>query len=156
MNAKSKLQLIQFNLDDMSVCAELKYINKVLLLPALEKVPGSPHYVAGLMNVAGASVLVVDLLLCLNLERKNLYTLDTPILLCQSNSRMFGLIVDNVVGLAEIEETDMQMKDELTAADSIFIASIPLNSKLSLMVNIPKLLNGYLQLDNRKATEIAL
>jgi purine-binding chemotaxis protein CheW len=156
MSAKHKVQVIHFFLKNMRICADLTYINKVLLLPSLEKVPCSPNYIAGLMNMAGVSVPVIDLLLRLGLERNHLYTLETPVLVCQINSQMVGLIVDKIIGLAEIEESTIQMQSEFSDPESSFIASISLDSELSLLLNMPKILSICLILNGREKKEMTV
>ena len=99
---QEKLQALQFSVQQNNCCLELKHVEKVVLLPALQMIPGSPNFVAGLMNVHGISVIVIDLALRLGLNRTHHYSLDMPVLLCREGENLFGMIVDHITGLKEI------------------------------------------------------
>lgn len=140
LSTKSKLQILHLRINNVSISVELKYIEKVLLLPSLEIIPNSPNYVVGLMNIGGNSIAVIDLALRLGLIRNQSYSVNTPILLCTQDGYQNGIIVDQILGLAEIEENDIQMHKEFSDPDANFSATICLNNELSLLVNLKHIL----------------
>jgi len=151
-STKTKLQVLQFLSQNLRICVDIKYVDKVLPLVFLEAVPGGPLYLAGLMNLAGKSVPVIDLAMCFGLERKSPYSLDAPILLCSDNLHQAGIIVEKILGLSDIEENSIQMRSEFNKPESPFIASITSKNKLSLLVNMPFILSVCLALEQANIT----
>lgn len=139
--SNQKLKILSFLLKDVHFCIDLQFIEKVLLLPLLEVVPGSPHYLAGLMNLRGVSIPIIDLALRLGFFRDQCYALDTPILLCFDGIHRAGLIVDKIIGLVDVPEGRLQMHDEFEKNHSPFQGVISLEAGIiSLLLNINRVL----------------
>lgn len=147
-SSKTTLQVFHFFVKNISLCVDLKYVKKVLPLVSLEMIPGSPPYFAGLMNLAGKSVSVIDLSMRLGLTRKQSYSLDTPILLLADESQELGIIVDNILGLVEVSEEMLQTHHEFNKPDSPFLAVINLKNELSLFLDAKYVITSSLRLDN--------
>ncbi len=143
-------QVLQFQVEKINACATLSFVNKVILLPYLEKVPGSPRHLAGLMNHAGQSIPVIDLAMYLQLNAEQTYTLATPIVICTMGSRQMGLIVKRVLGLSMMQADSLQMADQFGASHSPFIATIHLNSALTFLLNIPKLMSDHANIGDQE------
>lgn len=142
---KSKFQVLRFQVQKVRMCMDLDYVKKVLPLIQLETVPSSPTYLTGLMNLAGKSIPVIDLALRLGLKRNELYTLDNQILLCSDGTNEIGLIVDNVIGLANVSEEELQMRSDFD--NSPFIAAVTLENELSLFLNMSEIIAISLTLE---------
>lgn len=121
------------------ICMNLQNIIKNLPLPQLEPVPNSSASLVGLMNVSGRSVPVVDLTTHFQLNRSKAFTLDVPVLLCSDGGREAAFIVDAILGLYEIEKEDLQAKN-YNNTNPFFLATITINSEISLLVNMQHLL----------------
>ena len=105
---KNKLQVLHFVIQNMRLCVELQYVDKILPLVWLEAIPGSPLYFVGMINYAGKSVPVIDLAIRLGLNRSQSYSLDTPIILCSAGIHQTGMIVDKIISLTWAD-TDLPM-----------------------------------------------
>jgi purine-binding chemotaxis protein CheW len=137
----NKFQVLHFLLGGVRFCMEIKYIEKISPLVLLEVVPNSPPYLAGLMNHAGKSIPVVDLAIRLGFKHNESYSLNTPILLCSENSRETGLIIDQIIGLDYIEADAIQMREEFSNENSLFLAAITLETEVALLINTSRVLN---------------
>jgi purine-binding chemotaxis protein CheW len=141
---KNKLQILHFQVQDIYLCLELKYIEQVLPLVLLRNIPDCPNYVAGLLNVGGRSIPVIDLIMRLGFERKDKYTLTTPIILCGNEDQQIGFIVDNINGIDEIDRNLVQERQEFKKPYSAILGIVTLNEKISLLINIHPLLKDNL------------
>ena len=143
-NIKDKLQLLHFQVHDIYLCANLKNIKKVLPFPQLEILPGSPNYIAGLMNLAGICIPVIDLRMRLGFTREEDYSINTPLLLCQSGNQdgnqQAAFIVDNVTGIVETDNIDVQPKPEFAQAISMVLGAITIREKIALLLDVENLL----------------
>ncbi len=143
-NIKSTLQILHFQSQGVHFCIDLNYISKVFPLMAIEPIPGSPHYVAGLMNLAGHSIPVIDFIMSIGLKRNKHYSLDTPILYCKNENHELGMIVDSVIGLDFINEAAIQMQDQFNDTNSPFIGTVVLNNDITLFINMGEILKTNL------------
>lgn len=148
------LHILHFMLQDISVCIDLNIVNKILPLIFIEKIPKSPNYVVGIMNIAGKSVFVIDLALRLGLERKNTYSLDIPIILCTQGSHLIGIIVDKIIGIEKVEQNILQMGEDFQSEKSPVKGVIKIKDNLILALNMSIILEINMTLDKDK-TNIA-
>lgn len=136
INHETTIQLVHFSVKDVRMCAYLKDIQKVLPLVALENVPGSPSYLAGLMNIKGKMIPVIDLAIRIGMNRHNNFSLDSSVLLFTNGEQEIAVIVDNVIGLTDFNETKLQMSSEFKKPNSPFLATVTDNVYSSLLINI--------------------
>lgn len=136
-----RIHILYFMLQGVHLCLDLKVVKKVIPLTLIEKVPYGSTYLVGIMNLAGNSVPIIDLALRLGLNRKNPYSLDTPIILCQQDLYQTGIVVDKIVGIEEIEESTLQGSERFLGNPSPIIGSIELNDNLILMLNISTIID---------------
>lgn len=141
---KNKLQILHFQVQDIYLCLELKYIEQVLPLVLLKNIPNCPNYVAGLLNLGGRSIPVIDLIMRLGFERKDNYTLTTPIILCKHEDQQIGFIVNNINGIDDIDRNLLQVRQEFKKPASPILGMVTLNEKVSLLINIHPLLKDNL------------
>lgn len=144
MKAKSasdnSIQVLKMMVRQANFCIDIKYIVKVLPLMELEIVPAGPHYVAGVMNLAGKSIPVIDLALRLSLDREEPYSLDTPIVLCAFNGVEAGLIIDQVLGLATVDQRTIQMGEEFAKPESLILGTLTMGTDVSLLIATDRVL----------------
>lgn len=131
-----KLMVIRFIAQGVYMCIPIENITKALPILALEKIPSAPNYIAGLMNLEGRNIPVIDAALRAGINRTENYTVKMSILLCNLNGEPFGLIVDEVIGLAEINKSEIQMNKEFEQHNSPFAGSIVFEDVSNLLLNI--------------------
>lgn len=144
------LKVMHFLLQNIHVCVSLEQVQRLIPLPLLEVVPGVPPYVVGLMNLAGKSIPVVDLCICLGVRRSDSYTINTPILLCDDGHRQVGFVVDEIIGMDHVDGTSLQMQQEFKKQDAIITGVIPLNTQLTLFLDLKQLMTMNLMKEKRK------
>lgn len=131
---------LEFIVRDVSMCMYLSDLYKVLPLVELKKIPSSPQYVAGLMNLKGESIPVLDLALCIGLDRHEMYSIDMPILLCEVNKKKMGFIIDKIKGLFDFNESHLQQKKEFNENDSFYLGTLIINQEPILLIDTAKLI----------------
>jgi purine-binding chemotaxis protein CheW len=139
--ALNKFQVMHFLAQHVHLCFDIHYIVKVTSLVETKPVPGSPSYLAGLINYSGKSIPVIDLALRLGLKRTESYTTETPIIICNDDNHEVGLIVDEILGLAIVDTSSLQMKNNFADPESFFKAVAPIDSKLALVLNMQQVLS---------------
>lgn len=135
----SSIKVLHFLLQDIRCCLDLQYVEKIFPLPLLEAIPGSPIYLAGLMNLHGKCIPVVDLRICAGLTRDETYPLSIPILLCSDGTHRLGLIVDRMIGLGEIDKNKIEIHEEFIRSHSPFYGAVTINNGVSLLMDVASL-----------------
>lgn len=139
LKGSKSLQFLNFKLVNVNLCMDIQYITKVLPLMDVEKIPQSPLYVCGLMNISGQSIPLIDLALFLAMEREKNYTLDMPILLCAHNNEQLAFIVDETIGLSDIQEAKLQKQHKFSGSHSFFSAINIEDHEQFLLLNMQKI-----------------
>jgi purine-binding chemotaxis protein CheW len=106
---RSNTEIIVFLLADERYGIESAYVREVYPLKDLTPLPGVPSYIAGIVNVRGRILPVVDLKKFFNLPGKGLRELNKLIILYDLQME-FGILAD------EVEGTKIICIEELLAA----------------------------------------
>jgi purine-binding chemotaxis protein CheW len=105
-NEGNRLHIVEFLLTPEKYGIESQLINEVLLLKELTPIPGTPSFIAGVTNVRGKIIAVVNLKTFLGLVTKGITELNKIIIL-QQNGMEFGIIVDAIAGTRNIVEKSL-------------------------------------------------
>ena len=104
-------------------------------------VPGSPAYVAGLVQVRGKLVPVVDLRRRFGLEPIE-RTIDTRVIVVKVGARTVGLLVDSARDVLKVDEATYEPPPELIANQAAgFVKAVTTVAKrLMLVVDVPRVI----------------
>lgn len=102
-----QLEVIEFVLAYERYALEVSYVREVHPLKEITALPGTPAFVAGIVNVRGQIVSVIDLKRLFQLPEKGLTDLNKVIIL-KSGHMEFGLLVDAIVGVHRVPLRDVQ------------------------------------------------
>lgn len=142
---ETDINTLYFIIDDLHICVELTAIEKIIPLPTVEPIPYSTNDVAGMINVAGKSMPLIDLAIRLGKTRQAEYSLDTPILICRQDDKKMALIIDKIVKLTYADLKSIQLTTELTNDGSgLFKGVVPIDDQMALLLNISSLFNNQL------------
>jgi len=134
------LNVLHFTLPGLRLFIRLEDVLRVLPMMALTPVPQGPAYLKGLMNIAGRSFPVIDLAERIGRPERFQYTIDTPILLCSAADRTGGLIVEEVIGVEEVQQGDVQMQPLFDPSDTPVLGVVNTGSGLSLSLDLERVL----------------
>lgn len=104
-------------------------------------VPGAPAFVAGLVQVRGKLVPVVDLRTRFGLAPAN-RTLDNRVIVVKVGSRVAGLLVDSAREVLKLDEASFEPPPELLESQAAgFVKAVTTQaSRLLLIVDVPRLI----------------
>lgn len=98
---------VSFRLDGQGYAVDVRYVREVLRMERLEPVPGAPATVAGLVNDRGRPLTILDLRQRLGLPAREAGPHDRIVVL-ETASRPFGIVVDEVTGVIELTEAEIE------------------------------------------------
>ena len=104
---EEQLAVVEFLLAHETYAVESSFVREVYPLRDLTPLPGTPEFVAGIINVRGQIVSIIDLKTLFGLPAKGLTDLNKVIILRDKNME-FGLLADAVVGVRRISLPEVQ------------------------------------------------
>ncbi|GEM_PF-603575 len=133
---------ISFCLNEEIYCINLKYVKEItkLKLVSLTKVPCVPDFIAGIINLRGDFITIVDIRKFLNIPMTA--TSDkTKIIVIKTENIQIGILVDEVFGIEKIPQQDLNHiiqskyeKNKFTSAEIMF------NNKIMCVFDMKKFL----------------
>lgn len=96
------MQIIIFKLKDKFYALNTEIVEEITKHSASTNVPNAPKWVDGLVNLRGYVVTLLDLGFLLQLEDKLCYN---NIIICNYEEEKIGLLVEEIIGVREIEPT---------------------------------------------------
>ena len=134
-------QWVTFTLEDETYGINVMRIQEVLRYTEIAPVPGSAHYILGIINLRGNVVTVVD-------GRKKLQLMDiddvlqSRIIIIEAYNQVLGLLADSVSEVIEIPETKIEISqqaaDDFSNSNYIYGVS-QINDKLLILMDVEKL-----------------
>lgn len=127
--------LLRVVVQGLHCCLDLQRVERVVPLTAVSTVPEAPSYLAGLLNLGGSVIPVIDLGLRLGLPSPEPYTLDTPIVVCTDGDSRLGLIVSQVIGVRRTARPELQLRKLLEDSNLPFSAVFASDEELIFLLD---------------------
>lgn len=112
---QEKIQVLAFVIGSETYAVEIEYVTKVYMLKDLTPLPGVPDYIAGIINVRGSIVPVIDFKKLCNIESTG--KIVEKVIVLSADDSCFALMADEVMGLNDLRVNDIQ-HDLLTLTGS--------------------------------------
>jgi purine-binding chemotaxis protein CheW len=145
--ASARRQVLTFVLGEETYGVDILRVQEIRGWSAVTKIPQSPAHVLGVLNLRGSIVPIVDLRMRLALERAE-YTSVTVIIVLSvvsgSGRRDFGVVVDGVSDVVDINEADVRPPPELgaKAATDFIRGLVPVAERMVVLLDIDQLIGG--------------
>jgi purine-binding chemotaxis protein CheW len=125
----------EFGVDALKVQELIRYTSPV-------KVPNAPPSVRGVINFRGEVIPVLDMRKIFQLEQGD-YNEFTVIVVVETNSKTFGLIVDRVLDIISLSEDNIQPTPEFSSKEKTkyLRAMGKIGSRLILMLDLDKVVD---------------
>ena len=122
-------QAVAFLVANERLLVNMQEISEVIEVPAITVLPGVQPWIAGLANVRGVTLPLVDLGLYLDHEpsrsqaRCHVISLDRP-------DTRFGLIVDQIIGMRQVNNLDIKPITENAQTENYLSGKIEIADEL--------------------------
>ncbi len=135
------LQLVGFRIGNEEYGVNILDVHEINKMTHVTKIPNSPDFVEGVINLRGRVIPVIDLRIKLGLERKE-HNKDTRIIVVSIGDNVLGFIVDSVNEVLRVPVSFFETPPEIVAgAGSEFINSVgKLEDRLLTLIDLNKIL----------------
>lgn len=137
----SEMQLVTFNLGKEEFAVPILQIQEINRLTEITRVPKSPDFVEGVINLRGKVIPVIDLRKRFGLPQGELGKY-ARIIVVNMDSRMLGLIVDSVSEVLRLSEDAIEPPPPVVAGiDSEYIRGLgKMEGRLLILLDLNKIL----------------
>jgi purine-binding chemotaxis protein CheW len=137
------IQMVSFRLAEEEYGIEITKVQEIILMGSITRVPQTPDYIKGLINLRSTVIPIVDLRLRFGLPEENA-TDETRIMVVNVAGKTIGIIVDAVSEVLRVaEEQIAPPPPTVTSLGQDYLTGlVKLENRLLTMVDIDKVLGG--------------
>jgi purine-binding chemotaxis protein CheW len=140
--AAEELQLVVFSVGREEFAVEVTQVREIMRMEEITRMPKSPHFVEGIINLRGQIIAVVELAKRLNLEAGERDS-DTRIIVVEAEDIKVGMIVDSVSEVlrasAEAVEPSPTLAMDISAA--YLQGVVKQDNRLIILLDLTKVLS---------------
>jgi purine-binding chemotaxis protein CheW len=118
------VRLLVFRVGTLSCAAEVETVREILPRLSVTRIPGAPPEVAGMVNVRGSLVTVVDGWRALGQTQPDPGSGTTVLLEVDGGRRLMGLTVDEVVDLLAVSGGELEQRETLPGLDPTIVRAV--------------------------------
>lgn len=139
-------QFLTFILDDEAYGVEILRVQEIKGWTPVTRIPNTPDYMQGVLNLRGTIVPIVDMRMRFNLNNAE-YTPITVVIVLSVKSdqgeRVIGLVVDSVSDVIDVAAQDVKATPDFgTSLNTKFINGIATsNENMVMLLDVDKLLS---------------
>lgn len=133
-------QLLVFDVAGAGYAMEASAVQEIVQASAMTRLPGAPDHVAGLLNLRGTLITVVDL--ARRLGGSSVVVEERSTVIVQSEGRLLGVLVDDVHDVQTLEEEGIAPPGE--AHGGIISELGHLNDRVVLLIDVKELVRQTL------------
>ena len=141
--AQEEKQLVVFDLDSESYGVDIGAVREIIRMQEITRVPRTPEFVEGVINLRGKVIPVVDLRKKFGLPVPEEQSIDNRIVVVDIGGQDIGVIVDAVTEVLRIHTDSVAPPSSvITGADSEYLLGIvKLESGLIILLDLEKVLS---------------
>ncbi|HRP01623.1 MAG TPA: chemotaxis protein CheW [Candidatus Kapabacteria bacterium] len=138
------LELVGFTIANEFFALEINCIREIIKVNDITRVPNTPSYIKGVINLRGKVIPIIDMRHKLNLPPID-YDKNTRIIILEFNNMIVGIIVDSVREVLRLDATVTEPPPVLTkGVTSDYISAIgKMDDKIINILNLTYLLNNH-------------
>ena len=135
------MQLVSFHLADETYGIEITKIREIILMGEITRIPQTPHYVKGLINLRSTVIPVIDLRARFGLPENKL-TGESRIMVLHVGTRTIGIIVDAVSEVLRVANAEIAPPPPTVAGlgQEYLTGLVKLEKQLLILLDIDKIL----------------
>ena len=139
----AKEELVSFKLGHEEFATSITWVNQIIRYQEITRVPNTPSFVEGVINLRGRVIPVIDLRKRLDLQASQV-EMKTRILNIEIDNKLVGFIVDEVTGVLTIPADIIEKTPDIVVAgvESVYITGVcKLDGRLLILLDFNNVLH---------------
>lgn len=143
---EDKIQLVSFIIGIEEFGIDILHVQEIIKLIHITRVPNAEDYIAGVINLRGKVIPVMNMRKRLEMPEKE-YDSDMRIIVVEVNKIVMGFIVDNVNEVIRIDRNTLEETPKSYNSRVFdFVNNIAkLSDRLIILIDLEKLISDYNQ-----------
>jgi purine-binding chemotaxis protein CheW len=118
------LQFVSFLIEETEYAVDILVVNEILRYPEITRLPNTPFFIRGVINLRGNVIPVIDVRLRFGFAKGNITDL-TRVIVIDTGGKQIGLLVDSVYQVVRIPSAQIDPPTEIiTGVSEKFIFGI--------------------------------
>lgn len=135
-------QMVTFKSAQEEYAIDIQLVKEIIRPPAITRVPKSPEYIKGVINLRGNIVPVISLSKRLD-DQESVLTEQSRIVIVTVDDISFGIIVDSVTEVNYLKEEDIETPDLVSTVDARFVNGVgKIDDRLLILLNLAEIINS--------------
>jgi len=135
-----ELQLVSFKVGGEEFCLDILRVQEIIRIQALTRVPNSPSFVEGVINLRGKVIPVIALRRRFGLD-EIAHDKQTRIVVSETKGAVLGFIVDSVSEVLRIPASTVEPPPRLGKVEREYVSGVgKLDSRLLILLDVDRLL----------------
>lgn len=101
------IQLVSFKLEQEEYGVNVLKVREIIRMPSITRVPNTPHYIEGVINLRGKVIPIISMRKRFNLPEGETSN-QTRIMVIDMDGELMGFVVDAVSEVIRISESEIQ------------------------------------------------
>ncbi|MFY8161930.1 MAG: chemotaxis protein CheW [Candidatus Kapaibacteriota bacterium] len=141
---EDKIQLVSFIIGYEEFGINILHVQEIIKLIHITRVPNAEEYIAGVINLRGKVIPVMNMRKRMEMEEKE-YNSDMRIIVVEVNKIVLGFIVDSVNEVIRIDRNTLEETPKSYNSRVFdFVNNIAkLNDRLIILIDLEKLISDY-------------
>ena len=142
-SADDLLQLVIFQLGGEEFGVEIMQVQEIIRMPEITRIPQSPVYVEGVINLRGKIIVVINLDTRFDLNSKELDD-DSRIIIVEVGDNVVGMVVDSVSEVLRLSTSNVEPAPEIISAKikADYLKGVgKLDDRLLILLDLEKVLS---------------
>lgn len=139
---KGELKALIFSAGGQLFAADIVGIERIIAYQVPARIPEAPEFVDGIINHEGTIIPVMSLTKRFNLKNDDCCSRESKIILSLFEGNKIGIVVDNVLEVKTLSESDIDDTPELVSGvSSRYITGIiRLKESMAILINLSAIL----------------
>ncbi len=143
VNTDDLLQLVIFNLGMEEFGVDIMKVQEIIRLPEITRIPRSPDYIKGVINLRGKIIVVMDLDKRFGLPSKEI-TDETRIIVVDVEGTIIGMVVDSVSEVIRLLNTNVDQTPDIInqKINADYLKGVgKIDERLLILLNLDSIIN---------------
>ncbi|MCQ6963449.1 chemotaxis protein CheW [Methanolobus chelungpuianus] len=137
------LQLVIFNLGTEEFGIDIMKVQEIIRLPDITRIPKSPDYIKGVINLRGKIIVVMDLDKRFGLPSKEI-TEESRIIVADVDGSIVGMVVDSVSEVIRLMASSVDPTPEIIthSINASYLRGVgKIDDRLLILLNLENIIN---------------
>jgi len=134
-------QLVVFRLGKQEYALSISRVKEIIQYKGATKLPNSPDYFKGIINLRGKLIPVIDITIkfVLDIEKVS----DRRAIIIETEDQVFAIIVDEVTEVKKLQESEIEVVQNTVSGDNAYIRGVAKDgNRLIILLNAEKILGS--------------